>query len=50
MVGIGIGVIQKVHSISRSGFPTEHFDEALTCNMDDALVASNPANRVVEKA
>jgi hypothetical protein len=50
MVGIGIGVIQKVHSISRSGFPTEHFDEALTCNMDDSMVASNPANRVVEKA
>jgi len=50
VVGIGIGVVQKMHSISRSGFPTEHFDQALTCNMDDSMIASNPANSVVEKA
>ena len=50
MVGVGIGVVEQVNGISGGGLPTEHLDEAFTFNVNDALVAGDPADGVVQQS
>src|SRR5690242_7587563 len=44
MVGVGVSVVEQMHGISGCGLPTEHLDEPFTFNVDDALVAGDPAD------
>src|SRR5277367_3761118 len=49
MLGIGVGVVKQVDGVAGSCLPGKDFDEAVALDMDDALVAGEPAKGVMEE-
>lgn len=44
---VGIGVLEQVDGVAGRCFPREHFNEAVTVDLDDAFVVGGPADGVV---
>jgi hypothetical protein len=49
VVRIGVGVVEKVDGVAGVGLPCEEFDETFALDVDDALVAGDPADSVVQE-
>jgi hypothetical protein len=49
MVGVGVGVVEHVHRVAGGRLPGKNLDEAFALDVDNFLVASNPADRVVQE-
>ncbi len=49
VVRVGVGVIEKVDGVAGGGRPCEEFDETFTVDMDDTLIAGDPADSVVQE-
>ena len=49
MVGVGVGVVEHVHRVAGGRLPGKNLDEAFALDVDNFLVARNPADRVVQE-